>query len=56
MAYIAQEKNKLLNRVHRIRGQAEVIERSLDQEWECSGVLNDTCCITSPPAGELWTR
>jgi len=39
MAHLARDKKKLLNRVRRIRGQVEAIERALDQEGECSSVL-----------------
>ncbi len=41
MAHTAEEKKKLLNRVRRIRGQVESIERALDQEAECSDVLHN---------------
>ncbi len=34
-----REKTKLLNRVRRIRGQVEAVERALDQEIGCSDVL-----------------
>ena len=40
MAHTIQEKKKLLNRVRRIRGQVEAIERDLDQEVECSETLH----------------
>ncbi len=33
-------KNKLLNRVKRIRGQVDAIQRTLDEEDDCSRVLN----------------
>ena len=36
-----EEKKKLLNRVRRIRGQVDSIERALDQEAECSDVLQN---------------
>jgi DNA-binding FrmR family transcriptional regulator len=36
---MTEEKKKLLNRVRRIRGQVEAIERTLDQEAEYSEVL-----------------
>ena len=39
MAHLARDKKKLLNRVRRIRGQVESIERTLQQERECSSVL-----------------
>jgi len=41
MAHTKDEKTKLLHRVRRIRGQVEAIERSLDQEAECSEVLHN---------------
>jgi DNA-binding FrmR family transcriptional regulator len=40
MAHTAEEKKKLLNRVRRIRGQVDSIERALDQEAECSDILH----------------
>ena len=36
-----EEKKKLLNRVRRIRGQVEAIDRALEQEAECSDVLHN---------------
>jgi DNA-binding FrmR family transcriptional regulator len=41
MAHTVEEKKKLLNRVRRIRGQVDAIERALDQEAECSDVLHN---------------
>jgi DNA-binding FrmR family transcriptional regulator len=41
MAHTVEEKKKLLNRVRRIRGQVEAVERSLNQEAECSEVLHN---------------
>jgi len=40
MAHTTEEKKRLLNRIRRIRGQVEAIERSLDQEAECSETLH----------------
>jgi len=40
MANTVQEKRKLLNRVRRIRGQVEAIERELSEEAECSAILH----------------
>lgn len=40
MAHTLEEKKKLLNRVRRIRGQIESVERALDQESECSEILH----------------
>lgn len=41
MAHTIYEKKKLLNRVKRLRGQVDAIERSLDQEAECSTILHN---------------
>lgn len=41
MAHGIKDKNKLLNRVRRIRGQVEAIERALEHEAECSDVLHN---------------
>jgi FrmR/RcnR family transcriptional regulator, repressor of rcnA expression len=39
VSHTIREKTKLLNRVRRIRGQIEAVERALDQEIGCSDVL-----------------
>ena len=39
MAHLARDKKRLLNRAHRIRGQVEAIERLLEEEGDCSSVL-----------------
>lgn len=39
MGHITREKTKLLNRVRRIRGQVEAIERALEGEDDCVQVL-----------------
>jgi DNA-binding FrmR family transcriptional regulator len=39
MAHIIRDKKKLLNRVRRIRGQVEAVERALDQEQDCFTIL-----------------
>jgi len=41
MAHTPDEKKKLLNRVRRIRGQVEAVERALEQEAECSDILHN---------------
>jgi FrmR/RcnR family transcriptional regulator, repressor of frmRAB operon len=41
MAHTPEEKKKLLNRVRRIRGQVDSIERALDEGAECSHVLHN---------------
>jgi DNA-binding FrmR family transcriptional regulator len=39
MAHTIRDKNKLLNRVRRIRGQVEAVERALVEEQDCSDLL-----------------
>jgi DNA-binding FrmR family transcriptional regulator len=39
VSHTAHEKTKLLNRVRRIRGQIEAVERALEQEIGCADVL-----------------
>src|SRR5256886_17319735 len=39
MAHTIREKTKLLNRVRRIRGQVEAVERALESEAGCADVL-----------------
>jgi DNA-binding FrmR family transcriptional regulator len=39
VSHTVREKTKLLNRVRRIRGQIEAVERALEQEIGCSDVL-----------------
>jgi DNA-binding FrmR family transcriptional regulator len=39
MGHVAKEKTKLLNRVKRLRGQIEGIERALEADDECAEVL-----------------
>ena len=45
MSHTVQEKQKLLNRVRRIRGQLDAIERALEGEHGCVSVLQQiTSC------------
>jgi DNA-binding FrmR family transcriptional regulator len=39
MGHTARNKNKLLNRVKRIRGQVEAVERALESEQGCTETL-----------------
>jgi len=39
MSHTTREKQKLLNRVRRIRGQMEAVERALEEEKGCADVL-----------------
>jgi DNA-binding FrmR family transcriptional regulator len=45
MGHVATEKAKLLNRVRRLRGQIAAIERAIEADQECVGVLQQaTAC------------
>ena len=39
MSHFVREKPKLLNRVRRIRGQIEAVERALEQEIGCEDIM-----------------
>jgi DNA-binding FrmR family transcriptional regulator len=39
MSHSVHEKQKLLNRVRRLRGQVDAIERTLDAEGSCTEVM-----------------
>jgi DNA-binding FrmR family transcriptional regulator len=39
LTHTVREKTKLLNRVRRIRGQVEAIERALEEEAGCADVM-----------------
>ena len=39
MAHTIKDKKKLLDRVRRLRGQLNAIEKALDEERDCSAVL-----------------
>ena len=45
MGHVAQEKVKLLNRLKRLRGQVEAIERAVNADDECALILQQaTSC------------
>ena len=45
MGHVANEKSKLLNRLKRLRGQIEAMERAVDNDQECANVLQQaTAC------------
>ena len=45
MSHVAKEKQKLLNRLKRLRGQVEAIERAVEADAECARVLQQaTSC------------
>jgi len=39
MAHTIRDKQRLLHRIHRLRGQVDAIEKALEQERECSDIL-----------------
>ena len=39
MAHTSKSKSKLVNRIKRIKGQVDAIERALEQESDCSSIL-----------------
>jgi DNA-binding FrmR family transcriptional regulator len=39
MAHTTHEKKKLIDRIRRIRGQIEAVEKAVEQETDCSQVL-----------------
>lgn len=45
MAHIEQSKKKLLTRVRRIKGQAEALERVLENEAGCMNVLQQIAAM-----------
>lgn len=45
MGHTVREKNKLLGRVRRIRGQVEAIERALEGEKGCAEVLQQIAAV-----------
>lgn len=45
MAHTTKDKEKLLNRVRRIKGQIDAVEKALDGDQECSKVLQTIAAI-----------
>jgi DNA-binding FrmR family transcriptional regulator len=39
MAHTIRDKEKLLNRIRRLRGQVDAIEKALEQGQECAAIL-----------------
>lgn len=45
MSHVAKEKAKLVNRLKRLRGQIDAIERAIEASNECAGILQQaTAC------------
>ena len=51
MSHTVREKQKLLARVRRIRGQVEAIERALESEAGCDQVLHQIAGVRGATAG-----
>ena len=51
MSHTIREKQKLLARVRRIRGQVEALERALDSEAGCEPVMHQIVGIRGAVAG-----
>jgi FrmR/RcnR family transcriptional regulator, repressor of frmRAB operon len=51
MSHTVREKQKLLGRVRRIRGQVEAIERALDSEAGCDKVMHLIAAVRGAVAG-----
>ena len=51
MSHTKREKLKLLNRVRRIRGQVEALERSLNEETDCARIMHMIAGIRGGVAG-----
>lgn len=45
MAHTVREKTKLVNRVKRIRGQMEAVERALESDIGCTDVLHRLAAV-----------
>ncbi|RAP55683.1 metal/formaldehyde-sensitive transcriptional repressor [Oleiagrimonas sp. MCCC 1A03011] len=45
MSHTIRDKNKLLGRVRRIRGQVEALERALESEKGCTEVLHQIAAV-----------
>lgn len=45
MAHTVKDKKRLLTRVRRLKGQAEALERALNNEVDCSAVLQQIAAI-----------
>jgi FrmR/RcnR family transcriptional regulator, repressor of frmRAB operon len=54
MAHTRQEKEKLVNRVRRIRGQLNAVEASLEEDADCSVVLQTLAATRGAMDGLLF--
>lgn len=51
MPHTIKSKKQLLTRVRRIKGQAEALEKALEQEADCSAVLQQIAAIRGAANG-----
>ena len=51
MPHTLKDKKQLLMRVRRIKGQAEALEKALEQEADCSAVLQQIAAIRGAANG-----
>lgn len=51
MGHTTRNKTKLLNRVRRIRGQVEAVERALDNETDCAQILQLVAAVRGATNG-----
>jgi len=45
MAHLAQDKKKILTRIRRIKGQAEAMEKALNDDIDCAAILQQVASI-----------
>ena len=53
MSDAVQEKNRMLARIRRIKGQAEALEKAVAQDTECAAVLQQIAAIRGAVNGLL---
>ncbi|MFA6230765.1 MAG: metal/formaldehyde-sensitive transcriptional repressor [Rhodanobacter sp.] len=51
MGHTTRNKTKLLNRVRRIRGQVEAVERALENETDCAQILQLVAAVRGATNG-----
>ncbi|SFK69451.1 metal/formaldehyde-sensitive transcriptional repressor [Rhodanobacter glycinis] len=51
MTHTTRDKTRLLNRVRRLRGQVEAIERALDDEKDCGQILHLVAAVRGATNG-----
>jgi DNA-binding FrmR family transcriptional regulator len=53
MSYVVQDKNKILARIRRIRGQAEALEKAVTQNEDATAMLQQIAAIRGAVNGLL---